>query len=93
VRTGEADGIVVSSLDRLARSLTVQEATLAKVWAHGGTVLTTDQGEVPRDDPDDPMRTAVRQIVGVMAELDRKLVVKRLRQGRATKVAVPRRRH
>jgi DNA invertase Pin-like site-specific DNA recombinase len=87
VRTGEVDGIVVSSLDRLARSLTVQEATLAKVWAHGGAVLTADAGEVPRDDPDDPMRAAVRQIVGVVAELDRKLVVKRLRQGRATKAA------
>jgi DNA invertase Pin-like site-specific DNA recombinase len=31
------------------------------------------------------MRTALRQVVGVFAELDRRMVVKRLRDGRTTK--------
>jgi DNA invertase Pin-like site-specific DNA recombinase len=83
----EADGLVVARLDRLARALTVQEATLAIVWRTGGEVFTADTGRVLADDPDDPMRTALRQVVGVFAELDRRMVVKRLRDGRAAKSA------
>jgi DNA invertase Pin-like site-specific DNA recombinase len=86
IRTKKADAIVTTSLDRIARALTVQEAVLAKVWSMGGQVFTVD-GEVVRDDPDDPMRTAMRQMAGVFHELDRKLVVKRLRNGRQTKAA------
>jgi DNA invertase Pin-like site-specific DNA recombinase len=50
-------------------------------------VFTAEDGEVLRDDPDDPMRTAIRQVQGVFAELDRKTVVKRLRDGRRAKAA------
>jgi hypothetical protein len=74
-------------LDRLARALTVQEAALAVAWRAGGRVFTADAGEVLQDDPDDPMRTALRQVVGVFAELDRRMVVKRLRDGRKAKAA------
>jgi DNA invertase Pin-like site-specific DNA recombinase len=86
----KADGIVVARLDRLARALTVQEATLAVAWQAGGSVFTADSGEVLRDDPSDPMRTALRQVVGVFAELDRRMVVKRLRDGRAAKAGTGR---
>lgn len=86
-RPPEADGIVVGRLDRLARQLTVQEAVLALVWREGGRVFAADTGEVLQDDPDDPMRTAIRQVQGVFAELDRKTVVKRLRDGRRVKAA------
>ncbi|MDT0276708.1 recombinase family protein [Blastococcus goldschmidtiae] len=83
----DADVIVVARLDRLARSLTVQEAILAAIWRDGGHVVAMDQGEVQRDDPDDPMRTAMRQMAGVFAELDRRLIIKRLRDGRRAKAA------
>lgn len=86
-RPPQADGIIVGKLDRLARALTVQEAILALVWREGGTVFTAEDGEVRQDDPDDPMRTAIRQVQGVFAELDRKNVVKRLRDGRRAKAA------
>jgi DNA invertase Pin-like site-specific DNA recombinase len=86
----EAQGLVVARLDRLARALTVQEATLAFMWRSGAEVFTADAGQVLRDDPDDPMRTALRQVVGVFAELDRRMVVKRLRDGRAAKSATGR---
>jgi DNA invertase Pin-like site-specific DNA recombinase len=86
-RPPEADGIVVGRLDRLARALTTQEAILALVWREGGRVFTADTGEVMQDDPDDPMRTAIRQMAGVFAELDRRTVVKRLRDGRRAKAA------
>jgi DNA invertase Pin-like site-specific DNA recombinase len=90
ITTGMADGVIVARLDRLARQLTVQEATLALVWQRGAKVFTADTGEVHRDDPDDPMRTAIRQVMGVFAELDRKMVAKRLRDGRFAKAAAGR---
>ena len=83
----EADGVVMARLDRLARSITVQEAILATIWRDGGSVFTADIGEIQQDDPDDPMRTAMRQMAGVFAELDRRMIVKRLRDGRKAKAA------
>jgi len=77
----KVDGFVVARLDRLARALTVQEATLAVAWQADGHVSTADSGEVLRDDPCDPMHTALGQVVGVFAELDRRMVVKRLHYG------------
>jgi DNA invertase Pin-like site-specific DNA recombinase len=86
LRARQAQGLVLRDLDRLARSVTVQEAILAEVWAQGGSVFTAT-GEVMRDDPDDPMRTALREMAGVFAGLERRLIVKRLRDGRAAKAA------
>lgn len=85
LRDRRADALAVARLDRLARALTVQEAILGRVWAFGGEVVTADAGLVLRDDPDDPMRTAMRQMAGVFAQLDRSLITKRLRDGRRLK--------
>ncbi len=85
IRDHEAEGLLVPSLDRLARELTVQEAILGQVWDGGGIVHSAETGVVPEDDPDDPMRTAMRQMRGVFAQLDRALIVKRLRNGRKAK--------
>jgi DNA invertase Pin-like site-specific DNA recombinase len=87
LRSGEAEALVVLTLDRLARSLTVQEAALGHAWKAGGRVFTTDAGEVQQDDPDDPMRTALRQMMGVFAQLERGMVTARLRRGKAAKRA------
>ncbi|MFB7244669.1 recombinase family protein [Streptomyces populi] len=85
IRDGRADGILAPNLDRLARELTVQEAVLSYVWALGGRAFTADHGEHLEDDETDPMRTAMRQMRGVFAQLDRGLIRKRLREGRETK--------
>lgn len=85
VEAGEFAGIVVARLDRIARRLHVQEATLAYVWRSGGRVFSTDTGEVHQDDADDPMRTALRQMAGVFGELERSLVTKRMRDGKRVK--------
>ena len=85
VKDGVADGILTHKLDRLARALTVQEAILAQVWHHGGQVFTVDLDEVLQDDPDDPMRTAMRQMVGVFAQLERAMINSRMRAGRRLK--------
>ncbi|MFD8851569.1 recombinase family protein [Streptomyces sp. NPDC059604] len=81
----KADGIVAPNLDRLARELVVQEAALAQCWKHGGRAFMADQGEILPDDPEDPMRTAMRQMMGVFAQLDRGMTVAKLRRGRRIK--------
>jgi DNA invertase Pin-like site-specific DNA recombinase len=85
VEGGRADGLVVHRLDRLGRSLTTLEAVSVKVWSMGGRVFTVDLGEVDRDDPTDPMRTALRQIVGVLAQLERGMITARMKAARALK--------
>jgi DNA invertase Pin-like site-specific DNA recombinase len=80
-----AEGLLVARLDRLARTLVVQEAVLGHVWKHGGRVYAVDVGEVLQDDPDDPMRTAMRQMMGVFSQLERGMIAARLRSGRARK--------
>jgi DNA invertase Pin-like site-specific DNA recombinase len=42
---------------------------------------------VLRDDPDDPMRTAMRQMMGVFSQLERGMITALLRAGRAAKAA------
>ncbi|MCX5192278.1 recombinase family protein [Streptomyces sp. NBC_00268] len=87
IEDGQAAGIVVGRLDRLARRLVTQEAVLAQVWKSNGRVFTTDQGEILQDDPEDPMRTAMRQMMGVFSELEHSMIVARLRAGRKEKAA------
>ena len=87
IASGAAAGLVVARLDRLARNLTVQEAILARVWAAGGQVFAADLGEIAKDDPDDPMRTALRQMVGVFSQLERSMITARLRAGRRLKAS------
>jgi len=81
----QASGLVVARLDRLARTLSIQETVLQTVWRAGGVVFAVDQGEVLEDDPDDPMRTFVRQVIGGVAQLERSLIAKRMRDGRRIK--------
>ena len=88
IKSGEAAGLLIpGDLDRLARELIVQEAILSQVWKAGGSVHTTTRGEILADDPDDPMRTAIRQFMGVIAQLERALTIKRLRNGQKAKAA------
>lgn len=85
----EADGIIVHRLDRLARELHVQEVALAHAWSQGEHVAVFEavEGEVPRDDPNDPHRRFLRQVMGAAAELERGLIKARLHGGRRRKAA------
>jgi DNA invertase Pin-like site-specific DNA recombinase len=85
VEEGRAEGLLVHRLDRLARELHVQEATLSRVWQAGGRVYEATHGEVLHDDADDPMRTFVRQVMGAAAQLERGLINARMRGGRRRK--------
>lgn len=68
-------------------SQTTQEALLATVWRRGGRVFVVGLGEVIEDDPDDPDRTFVRQVMGAAAKLERSLIVKRMADGKRCGVA------
>jgi DNA invertase Pin-like site-specific DNA recombinase len=85
VKDHEADGLVVAKLDRLARRLDVQEATLGLVWHFGGQVHSADMGLVQEDDPEDPYRTALRRLMGVFSELERAVIRSRMVAGRRLK--------
>ena len=87
IESGKADGIAVHRLDRLARKLTLQEAILSHIWKHGGRVFSVDVGEVRADDDEDPMRTFVRQVMGAAAQLERGMIVARLKAGRRRKAS------
>lgn len=86
LREGHADALAVYRLDRLARDLVIQEQLLAEVWRIGAEVYSTASGEADlRDDPDDPSRRMIRQILGAVSEYERAMIVLRLRRGRARK--------
>ncbi len=67
LRHGTARGLVVHRLDRLARDLVLQEQLLAECWKMGATVSSTAAGEdgYLSDDPADPSRQLIRQVIGV----------------------------
>jgi len=51
----------------------------------GASIDSTDAGEVMQDDPDDPMRTALRQTIGLFAQMERGMIAACLRAGRRQK--------
>lgn len=87
---GEAEGLVIHRPDRLARELHVQEAALARAWAAGDHVRVfeaAEGAEIVRDDPNDPQRRFLRQVMGAAAELERGLITARMQGGRRRKAA------
>lgn len=82
-----ADAMLVADLDRFARELMVQEATLGVIWKLGGKVFTATGGEVLQDDPEDGARTLIRQVLGAVIQYEKHQMVKRMRQGRLAKAA------
>lgn len=88
VREGRADGVIVARLDRLARDLLAQEATIAEVRELGGVVVVADAGERPLLDGDaDPTRKLLRQFVGALSEWTAADLRLRLEAGRDKKRA------
>jgi DNA invertase Pin-like site-specific DNA recombinase len=90
VGTSAVDGLLVADLDRFARKLTVQETTLALVWRAGGRVFTATGGEVLCEDPDDPSRNLIRQVMGAVIEYEKGMAVMRMRHGKRAKATTGR---
>lgn len=87
IKASKADGLIVYRLDRLARDLIIQETLLAEVKRLGGEVFSTSAAEASylTDDPDDPSRKLIRQVLGAVAEYERSMIALRLRSGRKRK--------
>jgi len=89
LQDGAAGGLVVFKLDRLARDLIIQETLIAEVRKAGGEIFTTAAGEAGylADDPDDPSRKLIRQVLGAVNEYERAMIVLRMKAGRRIKAA------
>jgi DNA invertase Pin-like site-specific DNA recombinase len=87
LRDRKANGLVVPRLDRLARDLVLQETLLGEVRRLGGQVFSCSNAEAEFlvDDPADPSRRLIRQILGAVAEYERSMIALRLRAGRRRK--------
>nr|WP_321467663.1 recombinase family protein [uncultured Desulfobulbus sp.] len=78
--------IVVEGLDRLAREYRVQEQLLIYLVSKEITLIDCRTGEnVTEAISSDPMKKAMVQIQGIFAELEKNLLVKKLRIAREAK--------
>lgn len=78
--------VIVEGLDRLAREYRIQETLLVYLAAKGITLINARTGEnVTEAISADPMKKALIQIQGVFAELEKNLLVKKLRVARKAK--------
>jgi DNA invertase Pin-like site-specific DNA recombinase len=86
IRDNGVDTIVVESLDRLAREYRIQEQLLIYLASKGINLIAANTGEnVTQAVLDDPMKKALIQIQGIFAELDKSLLVRKLRKARERK--------
>lgn len=87
LKDGEASGLVAYRLDRLARDLVLQEQLLADVWRLNCEVYSCSpaEGSYLSDDPNDPSRALIRQVLGAVSQYERSMIALRLRSGRKRK--------
>ena len=71
--------VIVERLDRLARDLIIQEGIISKFRAAGVELISTAEPDLCSEDP---TRVFIRQVLGAVAQLDRSLIVKKLRAAR-----------
>ncbi|MGA3113793.1 MAG: recombinase family protein [Syntrophobacteraceae bacterium] len=78
--------IIVERLDRLAREYRIQESLLIYLASKDVTLLNASTEEnVTEAVQSDPMKKALIQIQGIFAELEKSLLVKKLRKARERK--------
>jgi DNA invertase Pin-like site-specific DNA recombinase len=78
-----AEAIIVEGMDRLAREYRVQESLLVFLAAHGFILYSARTGEdVTQAISSDPMRKALVQVQGVFSELEKGMLVRKLKTAR-----------
>jgi DNA invertase Pin-like site-specific DNA recombinase len=77
------DTVIVERLDRLARTYAVQEMLLVHLVGKGISVISAVTEENVTDAiKDDPMKKAMIQMQGIFHELEKSLLVARMRKGK-----------
>jgi site-specific DNA recombinase len=76
--------VLIERLDRIARDIVVQESILKELNRKGFELVSVSEPDLCSADP---YRSAMRQMLGVFAELDRKTIVLKLRAARQRKKA------
>ena len=80
--------VIVERMDRLAREYRLQETLLIYLASKGITLINAGTGEnVTEAISSDPMKKALIQIQGVFSELEKNLLVKKLRAARKAKAS------
>ncbi|MGD0397580.1 MAG: recombinase family protein [Syntrophobacteraceae bacterium] len=75
--------IIIEGLDRLAREYRIQETLLIYLASKNITLISARTGENVTDEVQaDPMKKALIQIQGIFSELEKSLLVKKLRNAR-----------
>jgi DNA invertase Pin-like site-specific DNA recombinase len=75
--------IIVESLDRLAREYRIQEQLVIYIASKELTLISANTGEnITEAMMGDPMRRALVQIQGILAELDKNMIVAKLKKAR-----------
>ncbi len=78
-----AKTVIIESLDRLARDLIVSNQLIALLIRKGVSLISATTGQDITDSmSQDPMLKAIIQIQGVFAELEKNLLVRKLRKSR-----------
>ena len=73
--------VIVERADGLARDLMVQEVIVGQFAKIGARILTSDGVDLTAYD-DDPTRRLIRQVLGDVAEFDKRILVLKLRADR-----------
>lgn len=84
LEAGDAELLVVSRLDRLARDLLVQETVIGRLGRRCCEVRSVAEPDVSSEDP---TRVLVRQVLGAIAQYERGVIRGRMMAGKAAKAA------
>lgn len=84
LESDRADVLVVSRLDRLARSFVLQETLIERLRARGRQVASVAQADVSSADPE---RVLVRQVLGAIGQYEAAVIRGRMAAGKAVKAA------
>lgn len=76
------DVVIVTKIDRLARSITDLQATIQVINAKGATITFLDNALTFRPNQDDPMAMLMLNMLGSFAEFERSMIVSRTQEGK-----------
>lgn len=82
IDAGEASGLVVYRLDRLARDLLLQETIVTRLREGGADIISTSEPDLGGADP---TRDLVRQLLGAISQYERAVIRGRMLAGKAAK--------